>query len=146
MTKNLKPIVNHIYNLLTEAEPADAPAATGGSPSTGPTGKAKPTRASRDKWESELAGLIAKYKTGKKESWKDWLEDHPHQAEELADICLRNPNHPECKQQLEPCPEETPFRCPDGSCVKTEADWASKRSFLRAGLELLFAFRVIWIP
>jgi hypothetical protein len=119
MTKNLKPIVNHIYNLLTEAPPAPAPSP---SPSPSPSTPDKPgrktaTRATRDKWESELATLIAKYKTGKKESWKDWLEDHPHKTEELADICARNPSNPLC-----PCPKKTPFKCPDGSCVKTADD------------------------
>lgn len=122
MTKKLEPIVDYVYNLLTEQPPAPADAPDTAEPAAATTRRKTAQRGQRDKWETELASLIAKYKTGAKESWKDWLEDHPHQAEELADICLRNPNNPLCKKQLEPCPKETPFRCPDGSCVKTEAE------------------------
>jgi len=111
MDYEIEPIVDHLYKLIREQE-ADELGATGR--------KKTAARMVGDKWKSQLASLISKYKTGKKEQWKDWLESNPYEAQKLADQCLLNPNAPLCKQLLQPCPEGQTRDPKTGECVKGE--------------------------
>jgi hypothetical protein len=113
MDYEIEPIVEHLYNIISEQEGADD--------GLGAVGRKKTAaRMVGDKWKSQLASLISKYKTGKKEQWKDWLESNPYEARKLADQCLLNPNAPLCKQLLQPCPEGQTRDPKTGECVKGE--------------------------